>query len=130
MGKSSNSGRVFVVQKPRPKSDGWTPNLETATQYGRIEFVFDLADRAYADPSAAATKVASKLADFNPEKDFICWTSFGDPACLWIAIMYLARRYSKLRFLYWSRGRKDGAMRNENGFYFPLELNVGQISGG
>jgi hypothetical protein len=118
--------RVFIVQQPRPKSDtGWVPNFETATQYGALHFIFDQGDRAYADPEAARCKAVARLADFNPEQDYLLWASFGDPACLWLVIMMLAcRGYSKLRFLYWSRGRKDGVMSNEAGYYFPIELNA------
>lgn len=122
---------VWVIQQPRPKANGWTPNLQSATTYGRIEFVFDAGDRAYADPGAAIRKARTRLAFFNPDKDYICWTHFGDPATLWLSIMLLAQRFSKLKFLYWSRSRVVKARTEEfppeedgGGFYFPIEIDV------
>lgn len=126
--KSKDSSRVFIIQQPRPKGDGWVPNFEPATQYGRLEFVFDAGDRAYADPTEAKKKAASRLSDFHADKDFLLWANFGDPATLWLTIMLLvAIGNKKLKFLYWSRGRQAGVMSNEAGFYFPVELDVNQI---
>jgi hypothetical protein len=105
------------------------PNFEPATKYGRLETLFESSDRTFADPSAAKKKVLAKLANFNPETDYLLWANFGDPASLWLTIMVLvARGYTKLKFLYWSRGRAPGGtMSNDSGFYFPVELDVTNV---
>lgn len=121
-----NESTVFIVQRPRPRAkDGWMPNLQPATEYGKLEFIFASEDRAYASPKEARAKASARLHSFDPSTDFICWTNFGDPACMWIVIMLLvAKGHRTLRFLYWSRGIKDGQMSNDNGYYAPIELDV------
>lgn len=120
---------VYIIQQPRPKENGWTPNFEPATKYGKLATVFDAGDRAYADPTSARKKIVTKLANFGSEKDFLLWANFGDPACLWLTIMTLvATGRTKIKFLYWSRGKSATGMSNDNGFYFPVELDVTSIS--
>lgn len=121
-------GTVYIIQQPRPKDGGWVPNFEPATQYGKLDFIFDCGDRAYADPLAAKKKICSRMAKFDPEKDFLLWANFGDPATCWLTIMVLvAAGHKRLKFLYWSRGKSTEGMSNENGFYFPVELSVEQM---
>jgi len=123
------SSVVWVVQQPRPKANGWVPDLQSANRYGRIEFIFDAGDRAYSDPVAAVKKAKSRLVNFDPENDFLCWSHFGDPATLWLTVLLLGQRATRLKFLYWSRSKS--ASRNfsdlpseESGFYFPIEIDV------
>jgi len=122
---------VYIFQQPRPrKSDGWVPNLEPATKYGKLKFIFDAEDKPHLDPSAALTKAVARLKDFDAEKDYLCWTNFGDPASQWLVIMLLSGRGNNLlRFLYWSRGKGANGMSAENGYYFPVELSIGPIKG-
>jgi len=116
-----NNPRVFIIQQPRPKADGWVPNFESATKYGTLHFVYDLSDRAYADPHQASVKAQTKLADFNPIRDYILPTVFGDPATTWVVIQVLARRCDQLKYLYWSRTRdENGVMSNEVGYYYEV----------
>lgn len=116
---------VYVIQTPRPKSDGWTPNLEPASKYGKIEFVFPVGEKAWADPESSRHRAAERLKDFDPTRDYLCWANFGDPACLWIVIgMLVARGARSLKFLYWSRGRnEDGSSDKTHGHYFPVEIH-------
>jgi len=116
---------VYVIQQPKPKEGGWTPNLQPAVEYGRIEFVFDAGDRIYADPKAALEKARTRLKDFDPENDYLLWPNFGDPASQWLVVAHLtANGFNTLRWLYWTRGRVGNAMSNENGFYIPITLKA------
>jgi hypothetical protein len=129
-GHETIAGRVFIVQQPKPRADGWSPNFESAREYGRIEFLFDPEDRVYAGPDSAREKLTTKLMDFDPATDYLCWTQYGDPAALWLTIMFLAGalHFRTIKYLYWSRGRaKESAIKrftNETGFYIPIELTV------
>jgi len=123
-----DSSTVFIIQQPRPKEDGWTPNFEPATKYGNLAFIFEANDRTYADPSSARKKALAKLKDFDSDHDYLLWANFGDPASLWLTIMVLvAQGHRRLKFLYWSRGKSAEGMSNENGFYFPVELDVTSV---
>lgn len=118
---------VWVIQQPRPKANGWVPDLASANRYGRIEFVFDAGDRAYSDPVAAVKKAKARLVNFDPEHDFLCWSHFGDPATLWLTVFLLGQRTTRLKFLYWSRSKSaflGAASGEESGFYFPIEIDV------
>ena len=120
----SNQSVVYAIQQPRPK-EGWTPNLQPATDFGRIEFIFDQGDRIYADPKAALKKARARLADFDPLTDYLLWPNFGDPAGQYLVCAYLTSLgYNALRWLYWSRGRIEGRASNENGYYVPITLDV------
>lgn len=122
--------RVFIIQRPQPKAeDGWTPDLSPCLQYGAMEFVFEIGERAFADPAAARRKAEKKLEDFDPEKDFILWGNFGDPATMWLVIMILvARGFKKLKYLYWSRRKSLASKFSDSppGFYMPIEIDVSQ----
>ena len=126
-----HNSTVYVIQQPRPRAtDGWVPNLEPATKYGAIKFIFDAEDKPHLDPTAALRKAMTRLKEFDSEKDFLCWTNFGDPASMWLTIMMLAGTgHNSLTFLYWSRGKGKHGMSNENGFYFPVELSIGPMKG-
>ncbi len=119
----SKVGRVFIIQQPRPKSDGWVPNFEPATQFGALHYIFDAGDRAYADPRAAAAKAFAKLFDFDDNVDFLLATGFGDPTCRDVVVDLMARMGHQPRYLNWSRGKGlDGEWTNEVGYYIPIEV--------
>ena len=124
--------KVFVIQKAKPRaSDGWMPNLEPATKYGAIHFIFDADDRPHLDPSTCLKKATFALRGFDPAQDYLCWSMSGDPASMWLVIMILAGTgANSLNFLYWSRGKsEDGRMTNENGYYFPITLSILSLKG-
>ncbi len=124
---NSTSPKVFIIQQSTPRaSDGWTPNLEPATKFGALHFIFDASDKPHLDPPAAMKKAIGRLRDFDGERDYLCWSNFGDPAAMWSVVMLLAGTGTDtIRFLYWSRGKgSDGRMSNQNGFYFPVEISI------
>lgn len=124
----ANGAVVYITQHPRPKGDGWVPDFSKAQPYGRLEYVFEVSDRAYADPAAALRKAMTRLKDFNPDKDCLLWCNFGDPATLFLIIMILvARGFKTLKFLYWSRGRIGDVMSNDCGYYAPIILDVSKL---
>ncbi len=121
--------RVFIIQQPRPnpKKDNWTPSFDAATQYGGLRFIFDASDRAHLDPTTAQETVRQELKDFDPEQDFLLPTIFGDPAATWVTLLWLApflksQGHRYVTFLYWSRGKGDEGMTNENGYYMPCKI--------
>lgn len=127
-------GTVYVIQRPRPRShDGWEPNLSPASQYGKLDFIFESSDRVYANTAAAIGKADSRLCRFNPENDFLLWPNQGDPACVWIVTMLLTSRgHNRLRFLYWSRGKSadGGGLSNEAGYYLPVDVDLSSFLAG
>lgn len=114
--------KVYIIQRPIPNNAGWTPDLQPASQYGAIEFIFDSEDRVYADPVAAKRKLLSKLRDFNSEEDYLCWCNAGDPASLWLTIQVLSSNgHKKLQYLYWRKARKGS--EHTGGHYIPITLD-------
>ena len=119
--------RVFIIQQPKPKIDGWVPSFDTAAKYGGLHFVFEQSDRAHLDPSLAIRKVSEALDDFNPDQDYLLPTIFGDPATTWVSICWLVpllldKGFKFLTFLYWNRGKGEEGMTNANGYYSPCKI--------
>lgn len=119
--------RVFIIQQPKPKMDGWVPSFDTATKYGGLHFIFDQSDRAHLDVDKAWGKVSEALRDFDPDHDYLLPTIFGDPATTWMTICWLAPMlinwgHDHLTFLYWNRGKGEEGMTNANGYYSPCKI--------
>ena len=113
---------VYVIQQANPRH--WTPDLAPAAKFGAVHFIFDADERPYASTFEAMDKIADRLQDFDPATDYICWSNAGDPAGMWLIMAYLGRHHPCFRVLYWSRGKgRDGNMTNENGYYFPIEID-------
>tara|TARA_R110001632_G_scaffold227969_4_gene362854 strand:- start:2440 stop:2793 length:354 start_codon:yes stop_codon:yes gene_type:complete len=115
--------KVYIIQEPAPRSDGWTPDMSTAAEHGALVNVFDKADRIYADTAAAVEKAKSKLKDFNPEEDFLLWAGFADPSAQWVVSMSLvALGHNKVNFLFWSK--RPSSVNKQGGYYFPITIKV------
>ena len=90
--------KVYIIQEPAPRSDGWTPDMSTAAEHGALVNVFDKADRIYADTSAAVDKAKSKLKDFKPEEDFL-WLD-GQ-----VLLIHLHSGWFQCHWLHWDTTR-------------------------
>lgn len=125
--------RVYVIHQPKPRPNGYCPELGGAQEYGTLEYVFDLDDRANTSPQTAVMQAGDRLRDFDPERDFLCWAGFGDPATLWVTIAVLtAMGHTRLRWLYWSKSRErwqaDGNSTEPQGYYAPLAIDVSIVA--
>jgi hypothetical protein len=115
--------RVFVTQKPKPNSKGWTPNLSPAAEYGAIHYVFQSSDAAFGNPDAAISAAKRKLESFDAEKDYVLWPN-SDPAAFMAVILALAKKgVHKIQMLYWERKLEDGKRSSSEGFYSTITFN-------
>lgn len=111
---------VYFFQQPVPNGKGWVPNLSPALPYGAFHFIFDSADRPYADAGEAQTKLESRLRKFNPDEDYLCWPNAGDMFSVYMVIAYLTRMgIEAVNMLVWQRARNDGT---KPGHYVPTSL--------
>jgi hypothetical protein len=97
---------VYVVQQPKPNGKGWMPNLEPASQFGALKFIFAADDRPNLNPTQAVQICANVMKRFRPDVDFLLWPNAGDPAGMWaaiIALCTLCADISHINFLYWER---------------------------
>ena len=118
---------VYIPQQPMPnKRTGWTPDLSSAAEYGKIEYVFAGGERVYALPGPSLFKAKKILRDFNPEEDYILWPGVGDPAALYATLLALmSHDPASIRFLYWDRKRDSNGQRDRNsGFYVPCNFMI------
>ena len=117
---------VFITQEPVPNRKGWMPDLSKAADYGAFDYVFPPRYQIHADTDAAVELAESKLANFNPETDFILYPNSGDPAaCYVICMVLVAMGHDSVSFLYWNRAKDNTGNRLPNqGFYQPVKVRV------
>lgn len=98
--------RVFVVQEQtvqdratgvsRPKVD-----LRPALEYGSLEFIFQQGPVTIM-PAAMIETIERKLADFDPEVDYLlAWIT--SPALFGVVAAYLGHRFGAFSQLEWDR---------------------------
>lgn len=116
---------VYIAQQPAPRANGWTPDLTSAVEFGKIVYVFNGGESVYALPGPSMKKAQSLLKDFDPENDYFLWPNTGDPAALWTCCFAIsALGFSKIRILYWSRKRTNGQRDHNNGYYSPITYDL------
>lgn len=123
---NSSFPKVYVVQSPKPNGKGWTPNLEPATQFGALHFIFSAEDRPNLNPTQAVQICSNILKDFRPDTDFLLYPNAGDPAGMWAAVISLCcLGVSHINFLYWERKLgADGQRVPNSGWYQPIKFSI------
>lgn len=114
---------VYIPQQPMPnKKTGWMPDLSSAAEHGKIEYIFGGGEKVYALPGPSLFKARKALENFDPENDFILWPGVGDPMAFAITIQALmSHDPHQIRYLYWDRKRTTSGERDRNsGFYVPV----------
>lgn len=117
-------GIVYVVQEPRPFFDRVTgvtvsKDLSSAQRYGKIVPLLDSSDQPSITPGPSMFVMQKKLREFNPERDYICYTG-GDPMSLALALLTLRdMNYREVQVLRWDRERDTEGNRKPGGFYVP-----------
>lgn len=118
---------VYIPQQPMAnRKTGWMPDLSSAAEYGKLEYIFNGGERIYALPGPSLFKARKALENFNPEEDYILWPGVGDPASLFATMIALMQHDpEKITFLYWDRKRNDDGSRDRhNGFYVPCNFII------
>lgn len=118
---------IYIPQQPMPnKRTGWAPDLSSALQYGKIEYIFQGGEKCYALPGPSLFKARKALENFDPENDYILWPGVGDPAALFATLLALMlHNPDQIRFLYWDRKRDDDGNREKGrGFYVPVNFII------
>jgi hypothetical protein len=118
--------RVFVIQQPVPTTRGWVPNLEPATDFGAIHFIFQGDERPTTAPDVSFIRAWERLKDFDQNVDCILWPNSGDPAAVFATLLLLGRRLDirKVTFLMWQRGFENGIRYKNDGFYTPITFKL------
>jgi len=117
---------VYVSQQPTPNRHSWVPNLEPATKYGSLKFIFQGDDHPYMWPQRSLDHAVKILQNFDPECDHLMWPNTGDPTAMWCAIIALAHMgFERISFLYWNKPRE-----NRQGYYAPIEFNLKEMHHG
>lgn len=113
--------KIYLIQEPMPKSDGWTPDLSTAAEHGAIVPVFEKNDKVYIDTVSAVAKAKERLKDFNPDEDFLLWAGFADPSAQWVTCLVLgSMNIKEAKFLFWSKRPSSP----NGGYYYPIKITL------
>lgn len=115
---------VFVIQEPSPNRNNFMPDLSSAAEYGKLEYVFFSDEQVFADTGNSREAAREVLADFNPKHDYILWPGMGDYAAFAQTINALRDNgVEEFSMLYWNRKRNtDGGRSRTKGFYTPCKL--------
>lgn len=121
--------RVFVVSRPTVNKFGFTPNLSSAQQYGRLEIVFEQSDNPQFLPGPAVRKAFRVLRDFDCQRDAVLWAGGGDPTAVGICFAVLssvtaAQRPQIITMLRWERTLTDNGRDRKSGFYVPVPIEL------
>lgn len=117
---------VYVSQQPVPNRHQWVPNLEPATKYGALKFIFQGEDQPYMKPQKSLAQAKEILKDFDSDQDYLLWPNTGDPAAMWCAILALTSiGVEVIPFLYWNNPRG-----NKVGYYAPMQINLKEQTDG
>jgi hypothetical protein len=111
---------VYVTQQPKPNRHNWVPNLEPATQYGALHFIFGAESQPYCHPRSSMLTAKKALANFDPEKDYVLCPNSGDPAALWCVLLALGSAgIDQVQMLYWNKPNN-----NFKGYYVPITFPI------
>ncbi len=109
---------VYVSQQPTPNRHNWTPDLEPATKYGKLKFIFQGDAQPYMRPQLSLDHALNALRNFDPAQDHLLWPNTGDVTAMWCAILALSiLGLDRISFLYWYKPRE-----NRRGYYAPIEF--------
>lgn len=118
---------VYVIQQPVPNATGWMPDFSIATEYGKIQYIFEGGEKVHALPGPSLFKVRKLLREkFDHTKDYILWPNTGDPmACIIACIALGELDIEYINCLYWNRKRNSDGVRDAKlGFYSPIKINL------
>lgn len=110
---------VYIIQEPKPNKHGWKPNIEPASRFGKLKYIFRADFQPCEDTAIALDIVAAALKHYDVRHDYILWPNAGDPAALWSVLLYLGARASFVTLLYWNRPHRE-----QPGFYYPVTFNL------
>jgi len=111
---------VYVSQEPTPNRHDWVPNLEPATKYGALRFIFNGDEQPYMFPKRSLAHAVDILRGFDQKTDHLLWPNTGDPTAMWCAILALnVLGFKRISFLYWNKPRG-----NRQGYYAPIEFDL------
>lgn len=115
--------KVYFSQAPRAnRATGQRPDVSPALSFGEIEYILDDNLEAFHFPEKAKAVCDWKLADFDPDRDYICRAHSTDPIADFSMLLSLSRRFGEgtvIRLLQWTKDR--GA---DGGHYYPINLEI------
>lgn len=115
---------VYLVQQPRPSRErGWTPDLSSAQQFGKIVPVFMADDKVDFLPGESLFKARSVLRDFTSD-DYLLYVH-GSPVafalCVSVVTQFMPHGYRLLR---WERRPNNGIRDPKDGYYIPVDIRL------
>lgn len=123
---------VYITQQPVKNRRNWVPNLEPATHYGKLQYIFSGDDKPFQNPRTSILHASRYLASFDWQNDFLLWPNTGDPASFMAAILALTELLyddaEYIQFLYWERKRTPEGHSSREGFYVPIRFPLNVVS--
>lgn len=121
---------VYLIAQPTVAGNGSLPKLEPLAEWGTIKVLINPGEDPRYNPKLAMKRIRSRLADFNPELDFLAWAG-GDTLAAVLTGVVLADfaideedPFDSFQWLRWERGRdaSTGKRTEENGKYVRMTV--------
>lgn len=115
---------VYLIAQPTISRNKKPINLEGLYAFGEVQTLCPQGDSPTFVPDRVLRTMEGRLADFDPEVDFLVWAG-GDTLSAVFAGMLLAEMevwcFTWLRF---ERDRKPEGGRSEEGKYVPVQVDL------
>ena len=126
--RTSARPRVFLLAQPSISRRGELPDLRPLGEHGDVTVIVtgDMNPMRY--PGKTADAIEDKLADFDPEIDYLAAAGGATLAALVIGLVLGQMGIESFQWLSFQRGTDaEGRRVNEGGYYRPVRLNFGQL---
>jgi hypothetical protein len=117
---------VYLVQEPSvPRGDGKILDISPLLQWGKLVVLMDAGLVASFSPPAALSRVRSKLAAFDHEKDYIAVAGGDNLAVVLVGTVLAEMRAPSFNYLRFERAKNEKGERVlSQGSYRPVIVNL------
>jgi len=126
--RSTRRPRVYLLAQPSISRRGELPDLRPLGEFGDVTVIVtgDMNPMRY--PGKTADAIEDKLADFDPDVDYLAAAGGATLAALVIGLVLGQMEIEQFQWLSFQRGTDaEGRRVNEGGYYRPVRLNFSQL---
>lgn len=102
-GEPSRPPRVFLIAQPTIKGNGAMPDTSDLGRYGTVHVLVRTGELPFRDPVKVLDLMEERLADFDPDIDYMVWVGGDTLSAVMAGYMLRAYDVRRVKWLRWSR---------------------------